>query len=180
MVSDGGSDGAEAATAVDGRLLRDVVTGVVLEVAPEERPLLRALSGLDDATVVQRLTARGRRDEPLAFGVEVVTAMVTPVVWIAVDEAVRKIVDSAALRADTARCGIRGWFGRGGRSPEPVVVPPLTRDQVALVERSVLDAACGAGLSQERATRIADGVVRRLVLAPPPGGPADPPDTQGQ
>jgi hypothetical protein len=156
-----------------------VVTGVVLEVAPEERPLLQALSGLGDATVVQRLTARGRRDESLAFGVEVVTAMVTPVVWIAVDEAVRKIVDSVAPPGDTARRGIRGWFGRGGRSPEPVVIPPLTQDQVALVERSVLDAARSAGLSQERGTRIADGVVRRLVLAPP-GGPAEPPDGQGQ
>lgn len=187
MVSAEGPDGARASTPVGGCLLRDLVAEVVLEVAPEERPLLQALSGLDDATVVRRLTAHDRQDEPLAFGAEAVAAMVTPVLWVAVDQAVRKVVDSVAEPGGAAGRGVRGWFGRCRRSPEPVVVPPLTREQIALVARTVLEAGREAGLSEQRRSRIVDGVVRRLVLAPPSGsgepsdsGSGQPPDGQGQ
>jgi hypothetical protein len=154
------------AESAGGSLLRDVVAGVVEEVAPEERPLLDALSGFDDATALRRLTARDGRDQPLAFGVEVATALVTPVVWIAVDETIRRIIDSTADRIGKPKHGRARLFGRR-RAVGPVVIPPLTTDQLRQVEQGVLDAACDAGFSRKRSERIADAVVRRLALAPP-------------
>jgi hypothetical protein len=153
------------AESAGGSLLRDVVVGVVEEVAPEERPLLDALSGFDDATALRRLTARDDRDQPLAFGVEAATALVTPLVWIALEETVRRIIDSTADRISKPKRGRARLFGRR-RAAEPVIIPPLTTDQLRQVEQAVLDAACDAGFSQKRSERIADGVVRRLVLAP--------------
>lgn len=155
------------AESAGGCLLRDVVADVVEEVAPEERPLLHALSGFDDATALRRLTARDGRDQPLAFGVEAATALVTSVVWIAVDQTVRRIIDSTAGRAGEPKRARARLFGRR-RAAEPVTIPPLTADQLRQVEQAVLDAARDAGFSRKRGERIAHGVVRRLVLAPPP------------
>lgn len=154
------------AESAGGSLLRDVVAGVVEEVAPEERPLLDALSGFDDATALRRLTARDGRDQPLAFGVEATTALVTPVVWIAVDETVRRIIDSTVDRADKPKRARSRLFGRR-RAAGPVTIPPLTTDQLKQVEQAVLEASSDAGISRKRSERIAHGVVRRLVLAPP-------------
>jgi hypothetical protein len=47
---------------------------------------------------------------------------------------------------------------------EPVVIPSLTREQLALVRESVLTMAAQRGLEAERAAVIADAVVTRLVL----------------
>lgn len=146
----------------DGRLLRDVVAGVVEEVAPEERPLLDALWELDDATVLRRLTVRGDRDHPLSFGVEAVTALVISVVWIAMDQTIRRIVDGTGSQK-RARPRL---FGRR-RDSGPVTIPPLTQEQLQQVYQEVLDAARSAGFSPKRSGQIADGVVRRLALAPP-------------
>lgn len=148
-------------------VLRDaIVHGVVAKLAPEELSMVDSLRGLDDEVALKRLTGRPRRGEPLGFGVEVTAALLTPVLWIAVDEAVRRVV-SAAGRETRTRL-VRRWpFGR--RDPVPVSVPSLTREQLETVEQAVLAAAQQARLSSERGERIADAVVRRLALAQPEG-----------
>lgn len=149
--------------------VRDLVRDVVTEVAPEELPLLAGLARFDDATAVQRLGGGVRRREPLGFGLGEVAALVTPVVWLAVDQATQKIVgtwvENRVARTGTA---LRRIFRRS--ATEPVVIPPLTREQLALVRRSVLTMAAQRGLEPERAVVIADAVVTRLVLAEPEPG----------
>ncbi|MEU1705372.1 hypothetical protein ABZ478_08205 [Streptomyces sp. NPDC005706] len=163
-----------------GTRVRDVVLGVVTEVAPDELPLMAGLVGFDDATVVRRLGGRGRR-EPLGFGLGEVTALVTPVVWLAVDQAAQRIVGAALDgAAGRVRAALRTLLRRPA---EAVTVPPLTREQLATVRESVLEVAAERGLEEERATTVADAVVARLVLARPedadtdePAAPADPAD----
>jgi hypothetical protein len=153
-----------------GDLRNGIVTAVVMELAPEELPMVVSLCGLDDETARKRLTRRPRRDEPLGFGVEVAAALLTPVLWIAVDEAVRRVVETAEQKARTkmARLRLRP-FGRR-QEPVPISVPVLTREQLETVQQAVLAAAQQARLSNERGERIADAVVRRLALAQPAGG----------
>ncbi|MFE4924519.1 hypothetical protein [Streptomyces sp. NPDC056661] len=130
------------------------------EVAPDELPLVEGLVELDDATAVRRLRGRGQRREPLGFGLDEVL-LVTPVVWLAVDEAVQRIEPAAAVsRASSA---LRKLFRRPA---ETVTVPPLTQEQLAEVRKSVLVAA-QRSLGEERALTIADAVVTRLVLPGP-------------
>ncbi|MFB7763320.1 hypothetical protein [Streptomyces xiamenensis] len=161
-----GRQRAPLIVAVKGVRVRDVVRDVVTEVAPEELPLLAGLAGLDDATAVQRLGGELRRPEPLGFGLGEVAALVTPVVWLAVDQAAQQIVGTW-VQNRVARTGnaLRRVFRRS--APPPVVIPALTREQLALVRRSVLTMAEQRGLEPERAAVIADAVVTRLVLDEP-------------
>ena len=76
-----------------GIAIRAVVAEVVAEVAEEELFLVNALETLDDEAVVKRLTGQKQRRDPLGFGVEAAAAVVTSIVWIALREAVRKVVD---------------------------------------------------------------------------------------
>jgi hypothetical protein len=73
--------------------VRDVVRDVVVEVAEEELPIVDGLAGFDDAGALRRLRGRGRRREPLGFGLGEVAALVTPVVWLVVDEIARQVGD---------------------------------------------------------------------------------------
>ncbi|BDM74907.1 hypothetical protein HEK616_83940 (plasmid) [Streptomyces nigrescens] len=145
-----------------------MVRDVVAEVAPEELPLVAGLAWLDDATAVRRLRSRVlRRDSPLGFGLGD-AALVTPVVWLGVDQAAQQLVGAAAdSAASRARSALRKLF----RKPaEAVTVPPLPREQLAQVRESVLEMAAQRGLEEERASTIADAVVARLALPGPGGG----------
>jgi hypothetical protein len=152
--------------AADGdRVVRDVVRDVVAEVASEELVIVEGLAQFDDDTVVRRLARSGRRRDPLGFGVGEIAALVTPVVWLVLDEAAKRAVDSAV---DGAAKGAKALLRRVvRRRVAPVTVPVLTREQLGEVRDRVLETAASRGLGQERAAAIADAVVARLVLAGP-------------
>lgn len=146
--------------------VRDVVHDVVAELASDELPLVAGLARFDDATVVRRLSRRGQRREPLGFGLAEIVAMVTPVVWLAVDGAAQR---AAGAAVDGAAKGAKGLLGKVFRRKKtPVVVPPLTPEQLAEVRQRVLELAAQRGLEPEHAITVADAVVARLAL---PGGP---------
>jgi hypothetical protein len=151
--------------------VRDVVRDVVAEVEPQELPLVDALFEFDDVTVIRRLHGRGRRPDPLGFGVGEVVALATPVVWLAVNQLAGKLadsaVDAAAKRTTTV---LRRVFRRPAA---PATVPPLTREQVGEVRRLVLEVAAQRGVSTRRATELADAVAVRLALNELAAGPLD-------
>ncbi|MEV6040775.1 hypothetical protein AB0L65_57385 [Nonomuraea sp. NPDC052116] len=153
--------------------MRDVVRDVVAEIAPQELLLVDGLARLDDDAVIQRLGRRGSRREPLGFGLGEIAALVTPVVWLMVDEAARRVgnvaVDGAAART---RAVLRKIFRR---SAAAVFVPDLTREELAEVHQRVVETAVEHGLGDSRARLIADAVVGRLALAAP-GDDAQEPD----
>lgn len=169
---------AGVGTGAGGKRVRDVVRDVVAEVAPEEQPLVAGLSRFDDATVVRRLSGRGRQREPLGFGLGEVAALVTPVVWLAVNQTAQRIVGAALDgAAGKARAALRRLLRR---PPETVTVPPLSREQLAMVRQLVLEVAAERNLEEERALTVADAVVARLALAEPEAaGPDDPADPAG-
>lgn len=144
--------------------LRDaLVAGVIEKLAPEELSLVGALRGLDDRTTLKLLTKRFHRGESLGSAAQAAGTRLTPVVWIAVDESVRRVVG--------AKPGpIRRRLFTRRRDPVPVSRPTLTREQLEMIARCVRDAAQEANLSREHAVRIADGVVRRLAAMQPADG----------
>ncbi|MCX4881700.1 hypothetical protein [Streptomyces sp. NBC_00847] len=151
--------------------MRDVVRDVVADVASDELPLVDGLFRFDDRTAVRRLSGRGRRREPLGFGWGEVVVLVTPVVWLTVDQVAKRVGE--VIAEDAAR-GTRAVVRRVfRRRPAPVVVPPLTREQMAQVRKDVLQAAGERGMSERRAKEIADAVVTRLVLAEASDPPRD-------
>lgn len=148
-------------------VLRDqLVAAVIEELAPEEVSLVRMLSGLEDEAALELLTRRRRRRERLGFGLESVSILLTPVVWIAVDEAVRRVIDTSVDHARTARVFRRGVFSRR-RKAVPVNSPELTREQLRRIEQCVLDAARQAKVPEDKCERIADATVRRVATMSP-------------
>jgi hypothetical protein len=152
--------GAGAETTVS-----DVVRDVVADAAPEELPLVEGLSRLDDETVVRRLTRWSRPREPLGFGLDEVAVLVAPVVWIVVDEAVRRIVDSAVAGVTKGPWRrLRRLLRRRGAQ---LTVPSLTEEQIVEVQQRVLELAVQKGLERERAVKLADLLGVRLAQQPP-------------
>ncbi|WP_330342262.1 hypothetical protein [Streptomyces sp. NBC_00557] len=145
-----------------GLLVRDVVREIVSELAPHELLVLDGLLVVDDDTALRRLSSRGER-EPLGFGVGEATALVTPVVWMALDEAARQVV-SATVAAAGRRS--REWLRRIGRRPAaPRVLPPLAPEQLEAVRLRVAQLAVESGLDAGAAEVLAERVVARLVLS---------------
>ncbi|WP_205862671.1 hypothetical protein [Planosporangium thailandense] len=152
------------ATADATRPVRDVVREVVSDAAPDELLLVEGLCRSDDESVAARLAARDRSDEPLGFGLGEIAALVTPVVWIALDEAARKAT-GAAVGGVGRR--LRVWLRRIFRRPAVTrTIPPLTPDQLEAVRLRVLELSTESGMAPAAATALAERVVARLVLRP--------------
>ncbi|MEV1328570.1 hypothetical protein AB0J20_03205 [Micromonospora costi] len=157
------------------RLVRDAVRDVVADVAPAELVLVDALRSFDDDTALRRLArARGSRDL-LGFGLGEVTILVTSLVWVALDEAVRSAVGAGVARAGT---GMRTWLrARLGRPAPPRSMPALTGDQLRAVRDRVRELAVAADLTPDAAAVLADRVVARLATSTGDGSPT--PDRDG-
>jgi hypothetical protein len=145
--------------------VRAVVRDVVAAVAAEELPLVDELARFDDDTVVGRLVSKRERADPLGFGWGEIAALVTPVVWLTVDQAARRIGTAAGNGAATGMKAV--WHRVRGRHAAPRTIVPLTGEQLAQVHEQITTAAARKGLSARRATEIADAVVTRLAVVKP-------------
>lgn len=145
--------------------VRDVVREVVTERAAQELPLLDALWPMDDQQVVRILAGRGERRQPLGFGLVEVTGLVTAVVWLVLDQAARRAVDSAVDGViQRSRTGVRRLLRRSPAEP-PRTVPELDRDELAAVRTQILERAIERGIDPEEARTLADAVVVQLATA---------------
>lgn len=144
-----------------GTPVRDVVRVIVNELAPHELILLDGLLLVDDDSALRRL-ASGQDRDPLGFGLGEAAALVTPVVWMALDEAARQIVSAGVASAGRRS---RLWLRRIGRRPTaPRVLPPLEPGQLEAVRLRVVQLAVESGLERGAAEALAERVVARLVL----------------
>lgn len=145
-----------------------MVRAVVAQVAADELVLVDELSRVDDKAAVRLLRHRRRREPSLGYGLAEVATLVTPVVWLSLSEAARRIGASAG---DGAAAGGRALFRKLlRRKAPPAVIAKPTAEQRAMIHRIVLDAGVTRGLSQQRAATIADAVYTQLELAwKPPG-----------
>lgn len=155
------SEGPVARATVGGNQLRAVVHDVVEAVAPEELPVVAGLAQLDDAVVLRRLRHRRRR-EPLGFGYAEAAALVTPVVWIVLTEAAKRM---GTVAADGAATGLKGLLRKvRRRKTAPAVLPVPTAEQQAVIHRMVLESCRQRRISEKKATEIANAVIARLTL----------------
>jgi hypothetical protein len=143
---------------------RDLVRDVVATAAPHELPLLDSLGAFHDEQVTALVARRRTSRDPVGFGVVEVSALVTPVVWLVVDEVVKRGV---GVTVDGMFARLRSLFRRLFRrqSGAPRAVPPLTPAQLAAVHARVLERAATAGIDARTAEIVADAVVSRLARA---------------
>jgi hypothetical protein len=148
-----------------GHIVRDVIA----ELAPDELPIVDGLCQLNPGTVRRRLRRRRRERDPVGFGLAHIAALMTPVAWIVVDEALRRVTDETAdsfgsriMRA--VRAAIRWLMRKPAPTVAAVAQPPLTSGQLATVRRRIIELAPRGGLTAEETEILADRVVARLVL----------------
>ncbi|MEU5863592.1 hypothetical protein ABZ815_20645 [Nonomuraea sp. NPDC047529] len=136
----------------------DIVRDVVAEIAPEELVLVDGLAGLDHNAVRRMLGGRGGQREPLGFALG---ALVTPIVWLGVDEPARRIASAAENAARGTKAILRKFMRRPAVDS---VMPELTRKQLAEIHQQILRTALTHGLEDGRARQVADAVTGRLAL----------------
>lgn len=152
---------------VDTATVRGVVRAVVAERASHELPLVEALWQLDDEQAVRILGGRGERREPLGFGLAEVTGLVTAVVWLVLDQAARRAVDTATDSAiERSRSGLRRLLRRTPAEP-PRLVPEWDRAELAAVRAQIVERAAERGIEDSEAQALADAVVAHLATADP-------------
>jgi hypothetical protein len=130
--------------------------------APEEIVLLDGFADLTDAEVTRLLRGRARqRNGPLGFGLPEAVGLVTPVVWLVLDEIAQKAGEAAAEGAVARlRRLIRRLLRRG---PARRPVPRLTAEQLDLVHTQIARQGVAAKLDEQSAASLADAVVSRLA-----------------
>ncbi|MEW2514756.1 hypothetical protein [Streptomyces sp. NPDC046870] len=148
--------------------MRDVVRDIVGELAPHELIVLDALLLVDDDTALRRL-AGGRHRDPLGFGLGEAATLLTPVVWMALDEAARQVVSATVASAGRrARPWLRRIRSRPAEPAQSRLLPQLTPEQLEAVRSRVARLAVESGLEREAAGALAERVVARLVLPAEP------------
>ncbi|MFG3282331.1 hypothetical protein [Streptomyces sp. NPDC048111] len=150
-----------------------MVRDVVADQAPHELPLLDGLAGIDDGRLTQLFADSERREALLGFGITEVAGLVTPVVWMAVDETARRAVRST-LDASTRRLSVVARRLLRRPLPSPQAVTPLTSAQLSVVHQRVRELARASAIEVPQAQALADAVVSRLAREGerPPAEPA--------
>jgi hypothetical protein len=152
--------------------VRDVVRAVVESKAGHELAYFGKLTRFDDSWALWCLRRRRGRDESLAFGPGETAALITSVVWIAINEAAK---DFGTAAGDGMFVGLRALLRRLlRRKPRRVVVPPLTGQQRDKVCDTVEKELRKARLSEKRAKDVANAVFRELSKGFPLEAGADP------
>jgi len=169
MATQAGAAGAKGTTGMTGETkaptVADVAREVIGQVAPEELPLVEGLSRMEPDTVHRRLSGRHTRRDPLGFGLTEAATLLSPVLWIALEETVRRTVVSAE---DGAVKGSKALWRRLRRGRQaPLVVPPLTEAQIEQVRSRVLELAAAQGVTPENATSLADCLGKHLAARSP-------------
>lgn len=144
--------------------MRDIVG----ELAPHELIVLDALLLVDDDTALRRLGS-GRHRDPLGFGLGEAATLLTPMVWMALDEAARQVVSTTVASAGRrARPWLRRIRHRPAEPAQSRLLPHLTPEQLEAVRSRVARLAVESGLEREAAGALAERVVARLVLPAEP------------
>jgi hypothetical protein len=113
------------------------------------------------------------RDERLGFGLEDVAVLVSPVLYIALDQAVRKIVDGSI---DGTRRALPRWPRWAARRRKAVpTVPALSAQHIAEIRDQVTALAVERGVPGDKIERVREAVVEVLSSDVESGSTGTPP-----
>ncbi|MHA6629226.1 hypothetical protein ACU61A_27650 [Pseudonocardia sichuanensis] len=135
--------------------------------------MVDGLSEMGDRAAVELLSKAGPRDERLGFGWTDVAVLVTPVLYIALDQAVRKLVDDSI---DGARRGVlRRLRSTVQRRTDGPGLPQLSDAQIAEIRDQVTVLAVERGVPGDKVERVREAVVEVLSGRDGEGSAGTPP-----
>ncbi|WP_448620534.1 hypothetical protein [Geodermatophilus sp. URMC 65] len=143
------------------RVARDVVA----QLAPQE------LADFDAAAEAylaapSRVRRRLNKDDPLGFGVEEISVLLSPVALAVAQSTLETLAQDAARSSITAMgARLRRFLLRHRRVRRERT--PLSPDQLADVRRGAMEKGKQLGLDDQRAALLADAIIGRLVTQNP-------------
>lgn len=168
MPADTGAGRRPGSASRPGSLREALARDIVARIAPDELPVVAGYARQRPLLVARRLRSRRRRRDPLAFGLEATVGLVAPLVWLAVDEAVRRIGQNAgdgiSKRLERAVRRLSGRRpGQREQSAEPQLIT-FTPEQLAAVHATAIESAARHGTKAKTAAAMADSIVAVLAL----------------
>lgn len=147
--------------ASQGDSIRDIIREVVAEVAPDELPIVDGLAMIDHAHAVRQMRKRPRKQEHLGFGLGEVAVLVTPILWLALNEAAKQIVgDTVKMTGNRLKAATIRIFGKAAG---PATLPAMNEKQREALRQEVITSALEKGLPRERAYELADALISRIA-----------------
>jgi hypothetical protein len=145
-------------------LVSEISRDIVAQIAPQELPIFQAVSAAYFANPAYALNNIHPKDDVLGFGIDPVTALITPIVLKVISEVFQFLLDVAKKAAEDGLekelpIVIRKVFKKYNSS-EPL---PLTQEQILLIRGQVLKSAERL-LSKDKAVSLANAVTVQLVL----------------
>jgi hypothetical protein len=118
------------------------------------------MSSGDDASIVARVSRGPARDERLGFGVHDVVGLVTPVLYIVLDQGMRKLVDDSI---DDARRILPRLVRRMSRKRPARPAPgTLSEQQIVDIRDAVAALAKERGVPDDKLDRVSTAVLTVL------------------
>nr|WP_285559908.1 hypothetical protein [Streptomyces hygroscopicus] len=138
-----------------------VVQAVAAERAPDELKDIQELL-TRDADEVTRAFAHRQKVSPLGFGTGAVAVLVTPLVWMVLQQFAQELT-AASARTLTQRA--HAWLQRLLRRTPPAVtvLPQLDGEQLDRLHRIVKERARETGMGEQEADRLASCVISHIV-----------------
>ncbi len=144
---------------MDGARIVDVLQGVVAERAPEERDTAADLLNREPDEITRMLSSRGG-DSELGFGLGEVAVLVTPLVWMVLQQFAQELA-GATVRAATGRLSA-AWRRLRGRPGSVSALPRLDEAQLEELCDIVTRRAQESGLAEDSARQLAASVRRHI------------------
>ncbi|MHA6615528.1 hypothetical protein [Pseudonocardia sp. DLS-67] len=158
----------------DGELVTALARSGVARAAPEELPQFEVTARAFLAAP-PRVTRLNRRGDPLGLGLESVDVLASTVALTITVEVLKHLAEHYSDKvAHGLWRKVRAAIGKRrspGADTREMVLPELSAAQLDEVHALVKRRASALDLSEEKAARIADGIVSELSrrIGPPPG-----------
>lgn len=152
----------------DTTLVTNVARDVLSAIAPQEIPIFAAASRAYFADPDAALQEIRSRDDVLGFGMDALSALLTPAVLLILSEVFEFLIGVARKATEDGLAKeipqlLRAMFKRFQAS-EPDVPTVLTSEQIGLIHGNVLLAAKKLRLPADKAQSLANAITAQLVL----------------
>ncbi|GGY12091.1 hypothetical protein GCM10010358_75670 [Streptomyces minutiscleroticus] len=146
---------------MSGAQISVVVRGVVADQAPEELDTAEALLQQDNAEVMRVLSYKNK-DSELGFGLGEVAVLVTPLVWLVLQQFAQELAGASARTATSRLAAL--WNRLRGRQSETVAaLPPLKDAHYDKLYNIVKERAREAGMDTKAAENLAASVISHIA-----------------
>ena len=153
------------------QLVGDISYDLISEIAPQERPLFRAVSQTYFKDPKRAVAPKNASDDMLGFGVGEVVVLLTPYLLSTTTEVIKFLTEEVKKAVNEESAGLIGEkvksLFKKYRHPDETKnkIPPLSAAQLAQVQGIAMKEARRLRLSEKNTKLLANAIVGSLAIA---------------